>query len=48
MNPQIISINLNKNINKFFALNTLVVIAAIVLLFLLTDYEKKICSLLYP
>lgn len=41
MNPQIISVTLNKNINKFFTINTLIVIAAIILLFFLTDYEKR-------
>lgn len=41
MNPQIISVNLNKNINKFFTINTLIVIAAVILLFFLTDFEKS-------
>lgn len=41
MNPQIISFNLTKNINKFFTLNTFLVIAAFVFLFFITDYERK-------
>ncbi|MCX8033733.1 MAG: GGDEF domain-containing protein [Thermodesulfovibrio sp.] len=41
MNPNIVSISLSKNINKFFVINTLIVISALISVILITGYERK-------
>lgn len=41
MNSKSISFNLSKNVNKFFAINTLTLIGAFILVLLATGYEQK-------
>lgn len=41
MNPKSISLNLSKNVNKFFAINTLMAIGALILILFMTGHEQK-------